>query len=135
MCRPLSQAMDNLFELHDWPAPLQMMDAAVNYYELDDERYLRLRIRVNDRLIKDKRIDDLYASRHYGQLMLYVSAFQFLVNKLYDTIVPFNRAKINYVSNHEILRFSNRTYHHFYLSIIYLKIGRAKLGRMNFALY
>ena len=74
---PLSQAMDNLFELHDWPAPLQMMDAAVNYYELDDERYLRLRIRVNDRLIKDKRIDDLYASRHYGQLMLYVSAFQF----------------------------------------------------------
>ena len=59
--------------MYDWQGPLQMMDAAVNYYELDDERYLRLRIRVNDRLIKDKRIDDLYASRHYGQLMLYVS--------------------------------------------------------------
>ena len=49
------------------------MDAAVNYYELDDERYLRLRVRINERLIKDKRLDDLYASRHFGQLALYVS--------------------------------------------------------------
>ena len=67
------EAMDNLFKLHGWPAPLQIMDAAVNYYELDDERYLRLRMRVNDRLIKEQRTDDLYASRHYGQLVLYVS--------------------------------------------------------------
>lgn len=67
------EAMDNLFKLHGWPAPLQMMDAAVNYYELDDERYLRLRMRINERLIQEERTEDLYASRHYGQLVLYVS--------------------------------------------------------------
>ena len=86
------EAMDNLFQVrsnfvvifnpisffdhwkrHGFAGPLQVMDAAVNYYELDDERYLRLRVRINERLIKDKRLDDLYASRHFGQLALYVS--------------------------------------------------------------
>ena len=81
--------METLIEQHGEYGPIQIMETAVAYYQLDDEKvsfghskkhfktfriqYYRLRMKLNDLIISKSRFDDFYASRHFGQFIIYVS--------------------------------------------------------------
>ena len=52
---------------------MQIMEAAVSYFDLNDSRYIRLRDKLNSKLIEDGEFDHFYATRHGGQFIFYVS--------------------------------------------------------------
>ena len=52
---------------------MQVMEAAVSYYDLNDERYCRLRHILNTKLTASGQLDHFYATRHGGQFIFHVS--------------------------------------------------------------
>ena len=51
---------------------MQIMEAAVSYYDLNDERYCRMRKMLNSKLVEQKLFDHFYATRHGGQFLFHV---------------------------------------------------------------
>ena len=51
---------------------MQIMEAAVSYFDLNDSRYVKLRNKLNLKLIQNGEFDHFYATRHGGQFIFYV---------------------------------------------------------------
>lgn len=68
----IEQVMETLIEQHGEYGPIQIMETAVAYYQLDDEKYYRLRMKLNNLILSKSRFDDFYGSRHFGQFIIYM---------------------------------------------------------------
>ena len=51
---------------------MQIMEAAVSYYDINSARYCRLRAKLNEALIERGMFDALYATRHGGQFIFHL---------------------------------------------------------------
>ena len=60
------------FRNHGWKGSMQIMEAAVSYFDLNDSRYVKLRNKLNLKLIQNGEFDHFYATRHGGQFIFYV---------------------------------------------------------------
>jgi len=79
----IEQVMETLIEQHGEYGPIQIMETAVAYYQLDDEKYYRLRMKLNDLIISKSRFDDFYASRHFGQFIIYMLETKQISNRVF----------------------------------------------------
>ena len=65
------------FRNHGWKGSMQIMEAAVSYFDLNDSRYVKLRNKLNLKLIQNGEFDHFYATRHGGQFIFYVRNLKF----------------------------------------------------------
>merc|ERR1711990_1052255 len=66
---------ETLIEQHGEYGPIQIMETAVAYY--------RLRMKLNDLIISKSRFDDFYASRHFGQFIIYMLETKQISNRVF----------------------------------------------------
>ena len=72
------------FRNHGWKGSMQIMEAAVSYFDLNDSRYVKLRNKINLKLIENGEFDHFYATRHGGQFIFYVRNLKFCQITKYD---------------------------------------------------
>jgi len=66
------EIVDNFIANHGWKGSMQIMEAAVSYFDLNDSRYVKLRNKLNLKLIQNGEFDHFYATRHGGQFIFYI---------------------------------------------------------------
>jgi len=64
--------VDNFLTNFEEKGAMQIMEAAVSYYDINSDRYCRLRAKLNDALIGRGMWDALYATRHGGQFIFHL---------------------------------------------------------------
>ena len=63
------------FSEHDWKGAVQLLETAIATFDENDAHYCRLREKINAKIAAEKCFDHLYATRHGGQFILYVSNY------------------------------------------------------------
>lgn len=64
--------MDNFLRNFEWKGAMQIMEAAISHYDLNDAKYERVKNALNSKLFDGGHFDYLYATRHGGQFIFHI---------------------------------------------------------------